>query len=89
MLGFYLFALAFCFRFLFRLILNRKLFGNLEFFRTFEQTFYLFTFRFLAFILILDKLQKTKAETKKPHFCRFCLKTSVFVANNMLIFSTL
>lgn len=89
MLGFYLFALAFCCRFLFRLILNRKLFGNFGFFRTFAQTFYLFTFRFLAFILILDKLQKTKTETKKPHFCRFCLKMSVFVANKTLIFSVL
>ena len=79
----------FCYRFLFRLILNRRLLGNFEFSRTFAQTFYLFTFRFLAFSIILDKLQKTKTETKKPHFCRFCLKTSVFVANKTLIFSYL
>ena len=56
---------------------------------TFAQTSYLFTFCFLAFSLILDKLQKTKTETKNPYFCRFCLKTSVFVANKVLIFSDL
>ena len=56
---------------------------------TFAQTSYLFTFCFLAFSLILDKLQKTETETKNPLFCRFCLKTSVFVANKTLIFSDL
>lgn len=71
------------------IMINRKLFGNFGFFSTFAQTFYLFTFRFLAFILILDKLQKTKTETKKPHFYHFCLKTPVFVANKTLIFSSL
>ena len=56
---------------------------------TFAQTSYIFTFRFLAFSLILDKLQKTETETKKPHFCSFCPKTYVFVANKTLIFSDL
>lgn len=78
-----------CCRFLFRLILNRKLFGNFEFFRTFAQTFYLFTFYFLAFSSVWIVQKKTETETKKPHFCRFCRKTSVFDANNILIFSVL
>lgn len=78
-----------CCRFLFRLILNRKLFGNFEFFRTFAQTFYLFTFYFLAFSSVWIVQKKTETETKKPHFCSFCLKTSVFDANNILIFSVL
>ena len=50
------------------IMVNRKLFGNFVFFRTFAQTFYLFTFCFFAFSLILDNLQKTKTETKKPIF---------------------
>lgn len=78
-----------CCRFLFRLILNRKLFGNFEFFRTFAQTFYLFTFYFLAFSSVWIVQKKTETETKKPHFCRFCRKMSVFVANKVLIFSDL
>lgn len=78
-----------CCRFLFRLILNRKLFGNFEFFRTFAQTFYLFTFYFLAFSSVWIVQKKTETETKKPHFCRFCRKMSVFVANNVLVFSGL
>lgn len=32
---------------------------------------------------------ETKTETENPHFCRFCLKMSVFVANKTLIFSDL
>ena len=71
------------------IMVNRKLFGNFVFFRTFAQTFYIFTFCFFAFSLILDNLQKTKTETKKSHFCRFCLKMSVFVANKVLVFSVL
>ena len=56
---------------------------------TFAQTSYLFTFRFLAFSSVLIIQKKTETETKKPHFCRFCPKTSVFVANKVLIFSDL
>ena len=53
------------------------------------QTYYLFTFSFLAFPSVWIIQKKTKTETKKPHFCRFCLKMSVFVANITLIFSVL
>lgn len=75
---FALFVLAFCFRFLFRSILNWKLFGNFEFFSTFAETFYLFTFCSFAFPLILDNLQKTKTETKKPIFGVFLLENVPF-----------
>ena len=71
------------------IMVNRKLFGNFEFSCTFTETFYLFTFRFFAFSLILDNLQKTKTETKKPIFAVFCRKMSLFVANNVLIFRDL
>ena len=53
------------------IMVNRKLFGNFEFSCTFAETFYLFTFYPFAFSLILDNLQKTETETKKPRFCRF------------------
>lgn len=71
------------------IMVNRKLCGNFEFSCTFAETLYLFTFCFFAFSLILDNLQKTKTETKKPYFCRFCRKMSVFVANKVLIFRDL
>lgn len=63
------------------IMVNRKLFGNFEFSCTFAETFYLFTFYSFVFSLILDNLQ----ETKKPIFAVFCRKTSLFVANNVLI----
>ena len=56
---------------------------------TFAQTSYLFTFCFLAFSSVLIFQTQTETETKKQHFCRFCFKTSVFVANKTLIFSDL
>lgn len=71
------------------IMVNRKLFGNFEFSAPFAETFYLFTFRLSAFSLILDNLQKTETETKKPCFCRFCGYMSLFVANKTLIFSDL
>ena len=71
------------------IMVNRKLFWNFEFSAPLPQTFYLFTFYLFAFSLILDNLQKTKTETKKPIFAVFCRKTSLFVANNVLIFRDL
>ena len=56
---------------------------------TFAQTSYLFTFCFLDFRYVLIFQIQTETETKNPHFRRFCLKTSVFVANKTLIFSDL
>ena len=71
------------------IMVNRKLFGNFEFSCTFAETFYLFTFYSFVFSLILDNLQETKTETKKPIFAVFCRKMSLFVANNVLIFRDL
>ena len=56
---------------------------------TFAQTSYLFTFCFLAFSSVLIFQTQKETETKNPLFCRFCLNTSVFVANKVLIFSNL
>ena len=56
---------------------------------TFAQTSYLFTFCFLDFRYVLIFQIQTETETKNPHFCRFCLNTSVFVANKVLIYSDL
>ena len=56
---------------------------------TFAQTSYLFTFCFLAFPSVLIFQTQKETETKNPLFCRFCLNTSVFVANKVLIFSDL
>ena len=56
---------------------------------TFAQTSYLFTFCFLAFRYVLIFQDQTKTETKNPHFFRFCLNMSLFVANKVLIFSNL
>ena len=56
---------------------------------TFAQTSYLFTLCFLDFRYVLIFQIQTETETKNPLFCRFCLKTSVFVANKTLIFSDL
>lgn len=71
------------------IMVNRNLFGNFEFSCTFAETFYLFTFYSFVFSLILDNLQETKTETKKPIFAVFCRKMSLFVANNVLIFRDL
>ena len=85
-----LFATAFCFRFLFRLILNRKLLWIFEFsLAPLRKSPIFLLFVFSVFLLFWFIQKKTETETKKPNFCRFCLKTSVFVANKSLIFSDL
>ena len=71
------------------IMVNRKLFGNFEFSAPLQKHSIFFTFHLSAFSLILDNLQKTETETKKPCFCRFCGYTSLFVANKTLIFSDL
>ena len=55
----------------------------------FAQTYYIFTFCFLDFSSVWIIQKKTETETKNPNFCRFCINTSVFVANKTLIFSYL
>lgn len=72
------------------IMINRKFGGISDFSALLPQTYYLFTFFwFLAFPFVLIIQKKTKTETKKPYFCHFCPKTSVFVANKRLIFSIL
>ena len=71
------------------IMVNRKLCGNFGFSCMFEKRPILLLSVFSLLSLFWDKLQKTETETKKPHFCRFCLKTSLFVANKTLIFSDL
>ena len=71
------------------IMVNRKLCGNFGFSCMFEKTSYLITLRFFRLLYVLRNQQKTETETKKPHFCRFCLKTSLFIANKTLIFSDL
>ena len=56
---------------------------------TFAQTSYLFTFCFLDFRYVLIFQIQTETEAKNPLFCRFCINTSIFVANKVLIFSDL
>ena len=80
---------SFC-RFLFRLILNRKLLGIFEFslapLRK-RPIFLLSVFSIFRYVLIFQA--QTETEAKNPLFWCFCLKTSVFVANKTLIFSDL
>lgn len=68
------------------IMVNRKLFGNFGFSAPLQKRSIFLLFISLPFSLILDNLQKTETETKKPHFC---LKMSVFVANKTLVFSDL
>nr|DAW34787.1 MAG TPA: hypothetical protein [Caudoviricetes sp.] len=84
----YIYAVLKCI-FMQYVMVNRKLFGNFGFSCMFTKTSYLITFRFFRLLHVLRNQQKTECETKKPHFCRFCLKTSLFVANKTLVFSDL
>ena len=76
--------------YLYNIMINRKLWGIFEFslapLRK-RPIFLLFVFSIFSYVLIFRT--QTETETKNPIFCRFCLKTSVFVANNTLIFSDL
>lgn len=53
------------------IMINRNVLEFLQVFRTFAETFYLFTFSLLGFSVILDNLQKTETETKKAAFLPF------------------
>ena len=80
---------SFC-RFLFRLILNRKLWGIFEFSQhSLRKRPIFLLYVFSIFLLFWCFRTKQKQKRKKHHFCRFCRKTSVFVANKVLIFSDL
>ena len=76
--------------YLFNIMINRKLWGIFGVSRHSlrkRPIFLLFVFSLFRSVLIFQT--QTETEAKNPHFCRFCLKTSVFVANKVLIFSDL
>lgn len=71
------------------IMVNRKLFGNFEFSAPLQKRSIFLLFISLPFILFWIIYRKRKQTQKKPYFCRFCPKMSVFVANKTLIFSDL
>ena len=71
------------------IMVNRKLFGNFGFSAPLQKRSIFLLFVSLLFLLFWIIYRKQKQKRKKPYFCRFCLKTSVFVANKTLIFSDL
>lgn len=71
------------------IMVNRKLFGNFEFSAPLQKCSIFLLFISLLFILFWIIYRKRKQTQKKPYFCRFCPKTSVFVANKTLTFSDL
>ena len=87
---FALFATASCCRFLFRLILNRKLFGIFEFsLAPLRKRPIFLLFVFSIFLLFWINYRKWKQKRKNRFLGCFCPKTYVFVANKALIFSDL
>lgn len=84
----YIYAVLKCI-FIQYVMVNRKLCGIFEFSYMFTKMSYLVTLRFFCLLHVCINRQKTKTETKKPHFAAFCRNMSVFVANKTLIFSDL
>ena len=76
--------------YLYNIMINRKIWGifgvSLAPLRK-RPIFLLSVFSIFRYVLIF--LAQTETEAKNPLFWRFCLKTSVFVANKTLIFSDL
>lgn len=54
------------------IMVNRKLFENFGFSAPLQKRSIFLLFISLPFSLILDNLQKTETETKKPHFALKC-----------------
>lgn len=84
----YIYAVLKCI-FMQYVMVDRKLCGIFGFSCMFANTSYLITLRFSAYFMFWEISRKRNQKQKKPHFCRFCLKTSLFVANKTLIFSDL
>lgn len=79
-----------CCRFLFRLILNRKLFWEFRVFSApLRKRSIFLLFASLLFLLFWINYRKRKQKRKSRILVCFCPKTSVFDANNILIFSVL
>ena len=76
--------------YLYNIMINRKLCGIFWVFQhplRKRPIFLLFVFSFFSSVSIFQT--QTETETKNPLFCRFCINTSVFVANKTLIISDL
>ena len=71
------------------IMVNRKLWIFYKFSAPLRKCPIFLLFVFSLFLFCLDISNSNETETKNPNFCRFCLKTSLFVANNVLIFRDL
>lgn len=71
------------------IMVNRKLFGNFEFSQHLCANVLSFYFLFSRFSFCFGYSEGNESRNEKDVFCRFCPKTSLFVANNVLIFRDL
>ena len=71
------------------IMVNRKLFGNFEFSAPLQKRSIFLLFVSLLFLLFWIIYRKRKQKRKSLLLGCFCLKTSLFVANKVLIFSDL
>lgn len=71
------------------IMINRKLFGNLEFSAPLCKRSIFLLFVSLLFLLFWIIYRKRKQKRKRRIFAVFCRKMSLFVANNVLIFRDL
>lgn len=71
------------------IMINRKFVGISSFQHICRNVLSFYFLPLCFFLLFWIIYRKQKQKRKKPHFCRFCPKTSVFVANKVLIFSDL
>ena len=71
------------------IMVNRKRFGNFEFSAHLQKRSIFLLFVSLLFLLFWIIYRKRKQKRKSLFLGYFCPKTSVFVANNILIFSDL
>lgn len=71
------------------IMVNRKLFGNFGFSAPLQKCSIFLLFISLPFLLFWIIYRKQKQKRKIRFFAAFCRNMSVFVANNVLIFSVL
>lgn len=75
--------------FMHSIMINRKLFGNLEFSAPLQKRSIFLLFVPLLFLLFWIIYRKRKQKRKSRFLMCFCPKTSLFVANKVLIFRDL
>lgn len=71
------------------IMVNRKLFGNFEFPAHLQKRSIFLLLVSMLFLLFWIIYRKQKQKRKIRFFAAFCRNTSVFVANNVLIFGVL